>query len=198
MLWQNRLYCSVQLKMVSLLIWIVYCFEHFAKKAKFWQNTKSIIREFSAISGNFWQCEILISLECTVDSEWSDVTSCLNAKLFIWQNHKKVQSTTTTLVFSNFCHQNLIVLYCSAWSILWVIETSAKAHLTVLEALNLVLEPMPGDLNHHSQCAVVYSWCYRDHATQYKTHVTKLPSLRLEGGLFWAVTWLLIVVEVAI
>ena len=28
---RNSLYRSVQLKMVSLLIWIVYCFEHIAK-----------------------------------------------------------------------------------------------------------------------------------------------------------------------
>ena len=44
MLWHNCLYCSVQLKMVSLLIWIVWCFEHIVKMAKFDKNTKSIIR----------------------------------------------------------------------------------------------------------------------------------------------------------
>ena len=50
MLWQNRLYRSTQLKMVSLLIWIVWCFEHIAKMAKFWWNAKSIIRRFH----QFW------------------------------------------------------------------------------------------------------------------------------------------------
>ena len=44
MVWQNRLYRSVQLKMVSLLIWIAKCFEHYVKLANLWQNTKSIIR----------------------------------------------------------------------------------------------------------------------------------------------------------
>ena len=54
MLRQNCLYHSVQLKMVSLLIWIVLCFEHIAKTVKFWRNAKSIIRGFSPILGIFF------------------------------------------------------------------------------------------------------------------------------------------------
>ena len=41
--------------------------------AKIWWNTKSIIRGFSPILGIFSQYEILISLECAVDSEWDGV-----------------------------------------------------------------------------------------------------------------------------
>ena len=55
--------------------------------AKFWWNTKSIIRGFSPISGNFSWYEILILLKCAVDSDWSDainfIVSCLVVELFI-------------------------------------------------------------------------------------------------------------------
>ena len=55
--------------------------------AKFWQNTKSIIRVFSPILGDFKQYEILISFECTVDSERNGVinfvVSCSIVELFI-------------------------------------------------------------------------------------------------------------------
>ena len=57
--------------------------------AKFGWNAKSIIRGFSPI---FHDYEILISLECAVDSEWNDVINfivlCSFVELFIRRNHK--------------------------------------------------------------------------------------------------------------
>ena len=54
--------------MVSLLIWIVQCFEHIAKMAKFWWNAKSIIRTFCQFCGIYHNVRYWYH-----DSEWNDV-----------------------------------------------------------------------------------------------------------------------------
>ena len=125
MLQQNRLYHSVQLKMASLLIWIIWCFKNMAKMAKFGQNTKSIIRRFHQFLGHFCQYGILISLECAVDSEWDGViglvVSCSVAELFIHTNHKKnpgFSGLKTTTLFSS---EILLPKCCGAWNIFQVL-----------------------------------------------------------------------------
>ena len=57
--------------------------------AIFWWNAKSIIRGFSPILGTFSQYEIMLSLECAVDSEWNDILKFIvSSELFICKSHK--------------------------------------------------------------------------------------------------------------
>ena len=60
--------------------------------ANFVENAKSIIRGFSPIFNIFSQYEILISVECAVDSERNgviiSVVSCSIVEFFICRSHK--------------------------------------------------------------------------------------------------------------
>ena len=93
-----------------------------------------IIRAFSPISGIFEQYEILISLECAVDSERNDVIifviSCSVAEIFLCKNHKNpaFNSLTVTHKYLNnrpyMLQQNR--LYCSvqlkmASLLIWIV-----------------------------------------------------------------------------
>ena len=80
------------------------------------------IRGFSPILGIFEQYEILISLECAVDSERNDVIifviSCSIAEIFLCKNHKNpaFNSLTVTHNISTTVHATTkpFTLFCSA------------------------------------------------------------------------------------
>ena len=93
--------------------------------AKFWQNAKSIIRGFSPILGNFkfqLYYEVLISLECAVDSECNDVinfiVSCLVVELFIekeiTKNSHQWPDTMQNISITVHATTKLFVPFCSA------------------------------------------------------------------------------------
>ena len=93
---------------------------------KFWWNTKSIISVFSSILVTFKQYEILLSLECAVDSEWNDVitfvVSC-SVELFTWRNHK---NPVFTLQHQFVVYQ--IQLCSGTWSILQLNMNPCNTH----------------------------------------------------------------------
>ena len=80
--------------------WRIYWYELFSvlRILQKWQNFDetpslyNIIRGFSPILGIFSRYEILISLECVVDSEWNGVinfiVSCSVVELFTCRNHE--------------------------------------------------------------------------------------------------------------
>lgn len=114
---------------------------------KIWENAKSIIRGFST---SFGQYELLISLQCTVDSEWNYaiikfVVSCLAVESFKSQKIQYLMACHHNSAFDNFRNQNMLMLWClehfaSGWKKRQT--TSAMKHL------NLVLEPMPAAIHH--------------------------------------------------
>ena len=88
---------------------------------------KMAIRRFSTILGIFSQYEILISLECTVDSEWNSViksvVSCSVAEIFVHKSWSQKSAFKMTQKYLNnrTCYNKIVCtpLFSSRWWVYW-------------------------------------------------------------------------------
>ena len=107
-----------------------------------------IIRGFSPIFGYLSQYEILISLECAVDSEWNgviiSVLSCSVAELFNHKSHKSSASNqpwtakiTLKYLDNRTCCHKLVctILFSSRWWVYWYDLFSVLSTLQKLQIL---------------------------------------------------------------